>query len=99
MGTTPGRDKVVWTSNQHTKIIYEQHRYDVGSPDHHRLPHYRVDTPGQSHTRYRPGRPIPGYQRGENVKHARTIIFTDFDTSDEALWVVRRSSCWGDGPK
>ena len=59
--TTPGRNKVTWEPNAHTKITFEQHPYDQGAPDSHTGPHWHLDTPAGSHERYFPGEPIPGY--------------------------------------
>jgi hypothetical protein len=58
---TPGRNKVEWRPNSHTRITYEQHPYHPDAPEWHRGPHWHLDTPGNPHQRYLPGDPIPGY--------------------------------------
>jgi hypothetical protein len=58
---TTGRGKVTWEPNQHTKITFEQHPYDKGSPIEHAGPHWHLDTPGSDHVRHLPGGRIPGH--------------------------------------
>jgi hypothetical protein len=59
--TTSGRGKVKWKPSDNLTITYEQHPYDLGAPDFHRLSHWHLSYPGQPHTRGAcPGTPIPG---------------------------------------
>ena len=57
---SPGRGKVVWQPNAHSKITFEQHPYHLNAPDWHQGPHWHLDTPGAKHQRFLPGEPIPG---------------------------------------
>jgi RHS repeat-associated protein len=57
---TPGRNKVIWTPNEDTKITYEQHPYHPDAPEWHSGPHWHLDTPDASHQRFLPGQPLPG---------------------------------------
>ena len=43
-----------------TEVTYEQHPYDVETPEYHTEPHYHVSIPGEKpYITFRPGDQIP----------------------------------------